>query len=148
MDSLLALLPERIDLILAPFQSGGYMFFHPLRVSGPPEGLDEAIRSWAETYTEQLVEDVVRLHCRSCGALRGRAGSTSIRAMNAWHFPLADEAFLERMARRGIPGTRCRPGLCFRVEASKVEAVSENSGLVTVTLRSAFGSHLQPLPCG
>jgi L-ascorbate metabolism protein UlaG (beta-lactamase superfamily) len=130
MDSLLAFLPERIDLVLAPFQSGGYMFFHPLRIGGPPEALGVTIQSWAEAFTEQLVEDVMRL--RPGHVVPFADGLSYVdTAMNAWHFPLADEVFLQQMAGRGVPGTRCRPGLRLRVEASKVET-AEDSSLVTL----------------
>jgi hypothetical protein len=132
MDRLLALLPDRLDLVLAPFQSGGYMFFHPLRVGGPPDGLDESIRSWADRYADQLADDILRLRPAHVipfadGLLYADGG------MNAWHFPLPDEAFIERMARRGVPGTPCRPGLRFRVRRSGLEVGPEDEGLVALS---------------
>lgn len=132
MDRLLALLPDRVDLVLAPFQSGGYMFFHPLRVGGPPNGLAEAICSWAEGYADRLADDILRLRPAHVtpfadGLLYADAG------MNAWHFPLPDEAFLERMARRGVPGTVCRPGLRFRVRRSGLVVGPEVEGLVALS---------------
>lgn len=132
LDELIALLPERLNLVLAPFQSGGYMFFHPLRVGGPPDGLAEAIRCWAESYADRLADDIMRL--RPAHVTPFADGLLYVdAAINAWHFPLPDEAFLNRMALRGVPGTPCRPGLRFRLQRSRLEVDTESEGLIALT---------------
>ncbi|MEO0077459.1 MAG: MBL fold metallo-hydrolase [candidate division WOR-3 bacterium] len=132
LDELIALLPERLNLVLAPFQSGGYMFFHPLRVGGPPDGLAEAIRCWAESYADRLADDIMRL--RPAHVTPFADGLLYVdAAINAWHFPLPDEAFLNRMALRGVPGTPCRPGLRFRLQRSRLEIDTESEGLIALT---------------
>lgn len=142
-DDLLRILGGPVQLVLAPFQAGGYMSLLPLRVGGPPDGLVEAILRWSEEYTEELVTDLARLRPQHVvpfadGLLYRDEG------INAWHFPLPDEVFLDRMARRGIPGCVCTPGSTFVVSSAGIELRAQGSGLVTTASHQSGGRAFDP----
>ena len=129
MDSILAITKGAVDLVLAPFQAGGYMSLLPLRVGGAPLGLKEAILRWSEEYTEEIVADLALIKPRfvvpfADGLLYRDEG------INSWHFPLSDEVFLDRMARFGIAGCSCAPGIVFAVSSSGVEIRTSTSRII------------------
>ena len=82
-------------LLLAPFQSGGYMSFLPLRVGSPPTGLVDAIEEWAKQYTEELVEDLLLLDPQYIVPFADGLIYKE-KEINSWHFPLSDEFFCKR----------------------------------------------------
>jgi hypothetical protein len=134
IDRLLAILGGQVHLALAPFQAGGYMSLLPLRVGGPPDGLVEAISRWSRECTDELVADLSLLKPRyvvpfADGLLYRDEG------INAWHFPLSDDVFLDRMASAGIPGGPVAPGSVFEVSAAGVERRECGSEVVTAEPR-------------
>jgi len=125
-------LAQRPGLVLAPFQAGGYMSLLPLRVGGPPLGLAEAIRAWSTVHTDELADDLGRLHPQ-CVVPFADGIAYRDAAINRWHFPLPDERFAEALGRHGIAMAAATPGLCYRVEPSRVVRPEVQDGLVSVT---------------
>jgi L-ascorbate metabolism protein UlaG (beta-lactamase superfamily) len=115
-----------VHLALVPFQAGGYMSLLPLRIGGPPDGLVEAISRWSLEYTEELAADLSLIKPQyvtpfADGLVYREKG------INAWHFPLSDDTFLERMASIGIQGGPSNPGSVFVVSSSGVETRIERA---------------------
>lgn len=125
-------LVHRPGLILAPFQAGGYMSLLPLRIDGPPQGLVEAIVKWSTEYLEQLTE-----HLATLAPLLVVPFADGIRyrddAINHWHFPLPDEAFINALGEHDIATAVAVPGSRFRVEREQVRRVAAPAGLVEVS---------------
>lgn len=134
IDQLLTILGGPVQMALAPFQAGGYMSLLPLRVGGPPSGLIEAIARWSDEYTREIVEDLSLVRP---GRVVPFADGLVYRdeGINAWHFPLPDEIFLEDMASHGVPGFACSPGAVFSVSSAGVEAKAGTSELVAAEPR-------------
>lgn len=123
---------DRPTLILAPFQSGGYVSLLPLRVGGPPVGLEAAIRRWANEYMVELAHDLVQLapqHVASfADGIAYRDG-----AINHWHFPLPDSAFLSELARSGIAGSVALPGRHYEVRPDRLDHRIDDTYVVAAT---------------
>jgi hypothetical protein len=129
LDQLLAILDGPVQLVLAPFQSGGYMSLLPLRVDGPPKGLIEAIDRWATEHTEELVADLTLIGPEFIVPFADGLIYVD-KGINAWHFPLPDEVFLEKMAQQGIPGSQCAPGMVFSLSQEGVAVKTASCNLV------------------
>ena len=107
------------DLVLAPFQAGGYMSFLPLRIGGPPLGLVHSIADWADEATRDLVRHLRVLRPREVVPFADGIAYEDVR-INAWHFPLDDEAFMVALAEAGLHGALPEPGMAFEVTAGVV----------------------------
>jgi hypothetical protein len=115
-----------VQLVLAPFQAGGYMSLLPLRIGGPPDGLVEAISRWSIEYTEELAADLSLIKPQYVTPFADGLVYRE-KDINAWHFPLSDDTFLERMANIGIQGVPSHPGSLFVVSSSGVETRIERA---------------------
>ena len=102
------------DVVLAPFQAGGYMSFLPLREGGFPPGLVPAIEVWGAEYLEELAADITQLHPRLAIAFADGLAYEDA-GINARHFPLPDSVFVERLATTRIAGCSARPGLVVEI---------------------------------
>lgn len=129
LDELRALV-RRPDLVLAPFQAGGYMSLLPLRVGGPPAGLVAAIGRWAREYLEELTDDVARLAPIHAAPF---ADGIVYRddAINHWHFPLSDSVFRAALARRGISSSAPRPGMRYEIRPGQVQHRMDDTFVTT-----------------
>lgn len=107
------------NLVLAPFQAGGYMSFLPLRIGGPPPGLVSKIGDWADEATRELVRHLKVLRPRKVIPFADGISYEDVR-INAWHFPLGDEVFIEALAKAGLHGALPEPGTAFEVTAGMV----------------------------
>lgn len=143
MPALLALLPPRLSLVLAPFQAGGYQSLWPLRVGGPPRGLVERIARSARHALAQLVADVVRMHPEHVASF---ADGIVYRdpQVNAWHFPLPDQAFVAALAEHGIAGSSAEAGVCFEVTSSEVRRRTADPELVATSRIPSLARDFDP----
>jgi L-ascorbate metabolism protein UlaG (beta-lactamase superfamily) len=139
-----SILDAPVQVTLAPFQSGGYMEFLPLRVGGPPEGLVEAIARWSDQYTQDLVDDLCVLGTQHVAPFADGLMYLD-QGINAWHFPLPASDFLDRMARRGVPGCPALPGTVFAASPAGVIARAQASALVTVDPRWECARTFDPI---
>ena len=141
--ALLALLPPRLSLVLAPFQAGGYQSLWPLRVGGPPRGLVERIARSAHRALAQLVADLARMHPEHVATF---ADGIVYRdpQVNAWHFPLPDEAFVAALAAHGIAGSSAEAGACFEVSKGGVRRRGADPELVTTSRVPALARDFDP----
>ena len=113
-------LAPRPDLVLAPFQAGGYMSLLPLRVPSPPGGLAEAIRRWSAEFLEEFADDVAALApCEVVPFADGIIYRDA--AINHWHCPLRDEDFVEALRQRGVSASSAGLGWSYRVRRGRVE---------------------------
>lgn len=130
IDQLQRIVAGPVQLALAPFQAGGYMSLLPLRVGGPPDGLVEAISRWSLEYTDELIADLSLIKPQYVAPFADGLVYRD-KGINAWHFPLSDDTFLDRMASLGIPGGSSNPGSVFVVSSSGVETGVERGVEVT-----------------
>jgi hypothetical protein len=119
------------DVILAPFQAGGYMCFLPLREGAPPRGLLPAIRAWSHEYLEELVNNIERLQPRLVVAFADGLAYFE-KGINARHFPLPDSDFIEKLRLRKIEACSGRPGLTIHANNAIVKISEAASSLVEV----------------
>ncbi|HEX8313058.1 MAG TPA: MBL fold metallo-hydrolase [Chthoniobacteraceae bacterium] len=111
---LLALCGSGPNVVLAPFQAGGYMSFLPLREEGFPPGLEPAIQAWASEALEELATDLQQLQPKLVVAFADGLAYTDA-GINARHFPLPDSAFADRLAASDIRACSARPGLVLQI---------------------------------
>lgn len=119
----------RPDLALAPFQAGGYMSYLPLRSGGPPSGLVDAIRNWSEEELAGLVHALRVLEPRHVASFADGICYTD-KSINAWHFPLPEQRFLESVSSSGVPVSTARPGVQFRFLNGQVIVAENQTNLV------------------
>ena len=121
---LITLCKDGPDVVLAPFQAGGYMSFLPLRLGGPPPGLLPAIESWSREYLEELTADLLQLQPRLAVAFADGLAYEDA-GINARHFPLPDSVFISRLAASGINACSARPGVLLEVSKDHSPHVAE-----------------------
>jgi hypothetical protein len=140
---LLAALPRPPDLVLAPFQAGGYVSFWPLRVGGPPPGLFDQVRAWSRHYLVDLLDSLVALSPKLCASF---ADGFLYRdqAMNCWNFPLSERCFRRQLAKRGIRGVTSRAGMVFALDAGRVEIAEAPASLVEVSFLPPWSRRFNP----
>jgi L-ascorbate metabolism protein UlaG (beta-lactamase superfamily) len=129
VNALITIVGRGVHLVLAPFQSGGYMSLLPLRVGGPPAGLVDLIETWSVAHTQELVADLLLLQP---GHVVPFADGLLYRDddINAWHFPKDDDFFLDLLAREGVSASQWAPGQVFTVSASGIADRGQFSHLV------------------
>lgn len=133
-----------LDMVLAPFQAGGYMSFLPLREGGFPSGLVPAIEAWSAEYLEELAADITQLHPRFAAAFADGLAYEDA-GINARHFPLPDSLFIKRLATMGIAGCSARPGLVVEInEGSEPKTCQAAETLVRVFPERAARRRFDP----
>lgn len=109
------------NLILAPFQAGGYMSFLPLREGGLPPGLITTIEMWSKEYLEELTTDLAALQPQMVVAFADGLAYID-QGINARHFPMPDSAFVDRLQELNISACPAKPGLVLEVDGKSAWA--------------------------
>lgn len=121
------------DVVLAPFQAGGYMSFLPLREGGFPPGLVPAIETWCAEYLEELAADLAQLRPGLTVAFADGLAYEDA-GINARHFPLPDSVFTDRLAVMSTAACSARPGLVIEITGGR----EPRTGQAAETLVRAF----------
>lgn len=132
------------DVLLAPFQAGGYMSFLPLREGGFPAGLVRAIETWSAEYLEELTADIAQLGPRLTIAFADGLAYEDA-GINARHFPLPDSAFVDRLEAVGITACSARPGLVVGIAEGLDPRIGQAAtAFVRVSLQRAARRQFDP----
>lgn len=98
------------------------MSFLPLRIGGPPPGLEKAIAVWAKEWTLELVREIVNLR-PACVVPFADGIAYRDQRINHWHFPLPDAAFIRALQEAGLHAEELSLGSSYKVSSRSVMAV-------------------------